>query len=244
MYYYFTNSNISKYIPPLRKYNISWAAFDKNNANADHNHKLNKFLSANIDNSQFHIIHGFANDNIFDPKNLSVIKTMVENKFGRANIIYNNIKPRAKYPTNKIMLINAILSLSSLTTNGLLITKILEPEYWTGTFINYIILLAYLFNKTEIFRFPVCKNNTSYFRYYMACYHKKNLVYNGTICSKLMYALNQDDIEQPILVDSIISTDIIKLYIQKIENIQKKFMAVANPTEALHANIFSLNDLL
>lgn len=244
MYYYFTSYKYGQSGQNLDKFNISWMCVDiSNDVTTSKFRNINTFITKNIPQEQFHIVHGFATDDIFDFKTLSIIKAMVANKMGKANIIYNNIKPRIKYPTNKIMLIMAILSSYSLSTNGLLVTKILEPEYWGGAFINYIILLASLFNKTEIFRFPVCKNGISYFRYYMACCYKKSLVYNNTLGSKLLYMFNNDEIEQPQLIDDILGCDSIKAYIQKIKDIQKIYTVITNPNEALHNNIASLNRL-
>lgn len=249
MYYYFTNSNISKITNDtkhLKHYDIKWLGTDINNTNANiYFRKLSKLLSTNIKDDTYHIIHGFSNDDILEYKNLMYIKTMVDNKLESINVLYNNIKPRMIYKKNKVLLSVAILSLYSLSNTGLMITKILEPEYWDGNFINYIVLFALIFNKTEIFRFPVYKNRKTYFRYYLSGCGKKHLIYNKILVRKLIFILQNDTIEQPKLLRSVIECDEINDWRKKILSIQKKYTSIiVNPTIHLQNNINQLKDVI
>jgi hypothetical protein len=249
MYYYFTNSNISKntrVAKHLKHCDIKWIGIDINNTDTNiYFRKLVRLLSTNIDKDTYHIIHGFLNDDILEYKNLMYVKTMIDNKMDSINVLYNNIKPRMTNKKNKILLSVAILSVYSLSNAGLMVTKILEPEYWDGEFINYLVLFALIFNKTEIFRFPVSKNNKTYFRYYLSGCCKKNVIHNKHIGRKLMYILQNYIIEQPKLLSSIIDCEEIIEWRKKILDIQKMYIETTEtPITQLHTNINQLKDII
>lgn len=249
MYYYFLNSNISKVnneTMHLRQYDLKWLGIDTdNNASNIHFRKFNKLLNTNVDPETYDIIHGFATDDILEYKNLMYVKTMVDNKFGDVNVLYNNIKPRMVYKKSKIMLSIAILSLYSLNINGLMITKILEPEYWDSNFIDYLVLFSLIFNKTDIFRFPVNKKHKTYYRYYLVGCCKKNLVYNSILGRKLMFVLHNDNIEQPKLLSDITDCDEINKWKQRLLIIQSAYTStIVNPTVELQKNINQLQEII
>ena len=227
MFYYFNSSSA------MKQFNINWLCLDNNKKSIKFEEISRKY------NFTDNIIHGFTNDSLIDHKNLMFIETMIENKYNNVNFIFNNIKPRMKSNKNKILLALAFISITSLSKNGIMITKILEPEYWSTEFNNYLILLSLLFHKTEVFRFPLCKKNKSYYSYYLAGSFRKPLLYNTVICRKIIYLLNHDEIEQAILLDDIITNTEIDEWKEKILDIQKKYNVITNPNEEIHKIINS-----
>lgn len=222
MFYYFNSSSA------MKQFNINWLCLDNNKKSIKFEELSRKY------NFTDNIIHGFTNDSLIDHKNLMFIETMIENKYTNVNFIFNNIRPRMKGNKNKILLSLAFISIASLSKNGIMITKILEPEYWSTEFNNYLILLSLLFHKTEIFRFPVCKKNKSYYRYYLSGSFRKPLLYNTVLSRKIVYLLNHTEIEQAILLGDIIESKEIDEWKEKIINTQKKYTIISNPNEEIH----------
>jgi hypothetical protein len=249
MYYYFINSvraKTTKGKNHLQQYDLKWIGFDINNnsTNSSFNNLIKK-INTSIDPESCDIIHGFTSDDILEYKNLMYIKTTVENKFGDVNFLYNNIKPRMLYKKNKIMLSILVLSLYVLNVNGLMVTKILEPEYWDDCFIDYLILVSLIFNKAEIFRFPVNKNKKTYYRYYLVGCGKKNLVYNSILGRKLMFVLNNDSIEHPKLISDIVECEEIHKWKQTIKSIQTSYINDStDPNIIIQKNINQLRDII
>lgn len=247
MYYYFNTSNISKKIPKLQNFNINWACIDVNNNPENSQYfKFSNLLNHHINPECYDIIHGESNDDILEYKNLLYLKNIIDNRFDNINIIYNNIKPHSDGKKNKIMLSIAILSLYTLNNNGLMITKILEPEYWDGSYIDYIILFSLIFNKTDIFRFPIYKKNKIYYQYYLIGCRKKNLIHNTIIGRKLMFLYNKNNIINPKLLSSISECVEIDELKQKLNNIKSIYLSdnIETPQMELHKNINNLKDLL
>lgn len=247
MYYYFNTSNISKKITKLTNFNINWACIDINNNSENSRYlKFSELLKQYINPDCYDFIHGDSSDDILEYENLVYLKNIIERRFDDINIIYNNIKPQIDGKKNKIMLSIAILSLYLLNNNGLMLTKILEPEYWDGSYIDYIILFSLIFNKTDIFRFPVYKKNKIYYQYYLIGCCKKNLIYNKKIGQNLMFLLYKSDIINPKLLSSITSCIEIDELKQKLINIKSIYISnnMENPQMELHKNINNLKDFL
>ena len=143
---------------------------------------------------------------------------------------------------SKIMVSLAYLTLSTLSKSGLMITKILEPEYWDTCFINYILLFALIFNKTEIFRFPICKGKKgkkgkTTFKYYLVGSFRKTFLYNTLLCKKIIYILNT---EQTI---SFPDLDIAE-WKKKIHDIQSNYYIAENPNDAIYGIIKDLTEFI
>jgi hypothetical protein len=242
MYYYYYTSNISKKIPKLSNFNINWAGIDINNKSSNSNYcKFSDLLKKYINPECYDIIHFESNDDILEYKNFIDLKNTIDN----VNIIYNNIKPLADGKKNKIMLSVAILSIYTLDNNGIMITKILEPEYWDGSYIDYIILFSLIFTKTDIFRFPIYKKNKIYYRYYLIGCCKKNLIYNTIMGRKLMFLLYKNDIINPRLLSSIVECAEIDELKNKLNNIKNNYLSdIESPKVELHNNINSLKYFL
>jgi hypothetical protein len=238
IYYYFKQSHIS-HTNHLTSYELNWFGVDvKNNTEYAQFKRLSKYYYK-LSN---HIIHGFTDDNMLDYKNVQYVKSMVENKFNNTNIIFNNINPiGAKI---KILVSGAIMS-ELLHKDGIFITRILEPDYWDGPFVNYLILLALTFNKTEIFRFPVCKNGEVYFRYYLVGIDRKKLLYKNMIYRKLVLTLKNTDVECPKLVDTITGSDEVKSWVCKVNDLRAHYLnSESEPIAELHGIIDKLKDVL
>ena len=260
LYYYLYMSNKSNNDNTLNQYYLKWIGFDINNNNSNsHFVKLSKLLDS-LNPDSYKIIHGIINDDITDCKNLMYIKTLIENEFNDMNILYNNIKPRiSKSTSSGIMLSIIILSLYSLNSGGLMITKILEPESWDDNFINYLTVLALLFKQTKIFRFPVCKNHITYYRYYLFGYCKKKISYNNIVGMRFIHILNtvkpptyiqelnKDSNKDltPLLLNEINENEEIILWKQKILDIKTSYInVISNPITELQLNLEQLQLLI
>ena len=256
LYYYFYMSNKSNNDNTLNQYYLKWIGFDiNNNISNSHFVKLSKLLDL-LNPDSYKIIHGIINDDITDCKNLMYIKTLIENEFNDVNILYNNIKPRMeKSKSSGIMLSIIILSLYSLNSGGLMITKILEPEFWDNNFINYLTVLALLFKQTKIFRFPVCKNHITYYRYYLFGYCKKIISYNNIVGMRLIYILNTiknhiytqelNKDSNPLLLNEINKNEEIIVWKQKLLDIKASYInVISNPISELQLNIEQLQLLI
>lgn len=256
IYYYFNHSKISS-INHLKCYELDWLGVDiENTYEFLHFKKLNKYYKFKQTNEPLktdrktsnsldgHILHGYVDDNLLNDNNVQYVKTTVENRFNKTNIIFNNIKPRMCNNKNKILLSVAMLS-TTLHKNGIMITKILEPEYWDKHFINYLLLFALIFESTEIFRFPVCKNGKGYFRYYLTCHTRKKMLYNNIIMIKLRSMLNNDNIEHPEIIDDLIQNENIKEWKDIVLQHQKLYLnSLVNPIDELHTIIGKLKDFI
>ena len=236
LHYFINNSSMAeKNI--LKNYEINWFAMDYNEKKvAKFDKILNKF------NFKDNILHGFVNDDLSNTNNLMYVESMLNNKFTNSNVIFNNIKPRMKNNKSKIMVSLAYLTLSTLSKSGLMITKILEPEYWDTCFINYLLLFALIFNKTEIFRFPICKGKKgkkgkTTFKYYLVGSFRKTFLYNTLLCKKIIYILNTDQtIHFPDL-------DIAE-WKKKIHDIQSNYYIAENPNDAIYGIIKDLTEFI
>lgn len=184
MQYYFSNIKNNA----IKDTQIEWIGIDK---------KQNKFTECNSKN----IIHGFSCDDVLLHNTISHIKVIINNNFNKVNLITNDILPNFK--KNKILISIAVLTLSILQPNGVLLTRILSPEYWNDDFINYIILFCMIFKSTEIIRYPVCKKQNVRYRYYLLCHDKKHILHESKIYRKLLMLLKDDNTKKLILSQDI-----------------------------------------
>lgn len=237
IYYYFKQSNISK-VNNLTAYDLNWYGVDvKNNDTSSGFKRLSKYHNNIEDN----IIHGFVDDNMLDYKNVQYVKTLLENKFDATHIIFNNIKPDKN--SGKILLSIALLS-EHLYKDGIMITKILHPGHWDKSFEAYLTILALTFHNTKLLKFPVCKNNKSYFRYYLIGFDVKKLLYKNKARRKLINMLRTDEIEVPQLIDSLYNENELIVWRTKLADAKHQFLNDDNPTAELHCIIDKLKDVL
>lgn len=241
LHYYFYHSNISEISNNFKHNSIPWLGIDcVNNKQHKCYKKISKYLHKNKQNIDEFIIHGYLDDNILCYKNFMHVKTTVENKFGTLKILYNNIKPTL---TNNILILLAILSLKTLHKNGIILTKILEPEYWDTNFQHQILLLSLIFNNSNIFRFPICKHGKVYFRYYLVLYQKKKLIYDDIVYKKLIYAYN--NIKHIYINDSIMQLDKIKQWQELLQNVKNNYIeTIVNPIDILYNIIEKMHDVI
>jgi hypothetical protein len=167
-----------------------------------------------------------VNINIKDTIN---IKSLVINKFNHCDILFND---------NNKSLEMCNLIVSTLADDGVFITKILEPEYWEGSYMNTLLLYAILFNKTKIFRFPVCLCGQAYFSYYLIGTEKKKIIHFEKI-SRYFCAFPNDNY--------IINLDGIEIAEWKINlsNIKLHYMKkISNPASDIYSTINILKNII
>ena len=167
-------------------------------------------------------INGFTCNDLLVYSNLNHCKYSIENKFNTVELIINNIKPNIK--NNKTLISASILSLTVLRKNGALLTKILSPDYWDGSFLHYILLFAMLFHKIKIIRYPVCKHKHIYYEYYLLCCCIKPIEHNFTVYRKLVMLLKNNETNKMVFLQSIIDNDSIKDFKINILNIRDLFI--------------------
>jgi len=187
------------------------------------------------------IIHGFKCDNIILHSNLNHAKVIIENTFNKINLLTNNVIPNLK--KNKVLVSIAILSITVLHTNGVLITRIPNPEIWDSDFLHYILLFGMIFNNTEICRYPICKKNYIKYRYYLICHNKKHVLHNSSVYRKLCMLLKNNEIEKLVFLQSILETDEIIEWTRKILELQKAYLnSPSNPQDDLNHIINKIKD--
>jgi hypothetical protein len=182
---------------------------------------------------QNNILRGFTQDDLCDRDNLSHIKRIVENKMGNINILYNNISPESNY---KILLSASTLVLTSMPS-GIFISKLSNPKYWNDNFINYLLLFALLFNKTDICRFPVStkKNkktkNDNYsilsFQYFLICHDRKKILHKITAYRKILTYMKKCELMNSDILnfaDSIVNTPDIEQWKMHVIEIKNKYI--------------------
>lgn len=230
MQYFFTHSiNIDSIYES--SYEIKWLGIDI--------HPDDKFVL----NHQEMIIHGVECDNMLLYNNLNHTKVIIENTFNRVNLLTNFVFP--KFKKNKILISIALLSLTVLHSNGVLITRILNPEYWSGSFLHYILLFGMIFENTEICRYPICKKKHVKYRYYLICHGKKNVLHNSVIYRKLVMLLKKDETKKLLFLQNITNTDIINEWKQKILELQQTYInSPDNPQDDLNDIINKIKDKL
>lgn len=220
MEYFFTNSKSLNDDIYESTYEINWSGVD-----IKHNNFSAKY--------QENIIHGFKCDNLILYSNLNHAKTIIENNMSKINLLTNNVTPNLK--KNKILISTAILALTVLSNTGLLLTRILNPEYWSGDFINYILLFGMIFKNMEICRYPICKKSYIKYRYYLICYKKKHILHNSNVYRKLLLLLRNDETEKLIFIDDVINTNEVKEWKSKILLLQQTYINSSdNPQDELN----------
>jgi hypothetical protein len=230
MQYFFTHSGSDDSIYES-SYEISWLGMDI--------HPNNKFGLQCHEN----IIHGFTCDNILLHSNLNHAKVIIENTFNKVNLLTNNIFPKLK--KNKVLVSIAILSLTVLQSNGVLLTRILNPEYWDSSFLHYILLFGMIFENVEIFRYPICKNKHVKYRYYLICHGKKHILYNSLVYRKLVMLLKKDETEKLVFLQNITDTTLINEWKEKILELQKIYINSSdNPQDDLNDIINKIKENL
>ena len=236
MYHYFYNSALSKNSNILRQYNIDWIGIDSKTYDT----MFEKILKHKLHGEN--IINGISNDNVLEPRNISLVETIIDNRCNAVNMIFNNIKPKMTDGKNKILISVGILAIKSLSKSGIMITKILEPEYWHTEFFNYIMLFALMFQQTSIFRFPVCKNNKSYFKYYLVGEFRKKLLFDDILVKKLYYILSTD--VQLKLSNEITESEEMRLWKDNIMLLKQQYTEESNPNDKIHHIINELREIL
>lgn len=218
IYYFILENNIK----------IKWFVVDKkNNMKNKCYETFYKYLYHNKIDIKNHVIHDYPDfENYSDFVN---IISLTETRFNKVHFLYNNIQPKTK-----VLILFAIASIKLLHNDGIFITKILEPEYWSGIFENYLLLFALIFTELDIFRLPICKNNKVFFQYYMICKTKKSYCMD-VLYRKLSYAYNNNN-------NIIITTQIenITEWKSRLNNIAESFKLICNPVDSLQDIIQSL----
>jgi hypothetical protein len=181
--------------------------------------------------NQVNILHGFAQDDLCDRNNLLHIKRLIENKMGNINVLYNNISPESDY---RILLSASALVLTSMSS-GIFISKIPNPKYWNDNFINYLLLFALLFNKTNICRFPVSTKNKKIknkhsilsFQYFLICHDKKMILHKITAYRKILTYMKKCEILNSDILnfaDSVVDIPDIDQWKMSITEIKNKYI--------------------
>lgn len=183
-----------------------WLGIDKNTEN--------DFALQN----QEHSINGFVCNNLLLDSNLKQVQLIINNKFNTINLLTNNVNPSKK--NNKILISLAILAIRTLSIDGLMISRITEPDYWCQYMYHYLLLFGMLFQNTEIIRYPICKNRKIKYRYYLVCYNKKQILHNSIIFRKLINILKNNTITRLEFLNDIISMDEIRNWYVKINEIK------------------------
>jgi hypothetical protein len=198
----------TKYSTYDKKYDVEWLGMDiikKSNTKFNEN-----------------IVDGYeCNDlKLFD--NLNHCKYCIENKFNKINLIFNDIKPNLK--NNKTLISASILSLSVLKNDGILLTKILAPEYWDDAFLHYILLFVMLFNDVKVVRYPINLNNYCLYNYYLMCTNKKIILHCSIIYRKLISILKRYDIDKLLFLQNIVTNKESVNFIKHLSKIRQAFI--------------------
>lgn len=192
-YINYINYNVKK------KYNMEWLGMDK------------KIETNIVKKYNDNLISGFNSNDLLNINNIQHSKTIIENKFGKINLLCNFILPRCG--KEKILLGVAILSVSVLHNGGCLITRLEHPRKWNETMINYIMLFSMLFKNVKICKYPVQMDKIMKYRYYLVCNNKKETIYNQHIYRRLVSLYKETSNR------GIVFTDII---IQEIKGLSDK----------------------
>lgn len=185
-------------------------------------------------------INGFKDNDLTTYSNLNHCKYMIEKKFGKINLLFSKIKPNEK--NNKILVSIAILSVTVLKKNGVLLTSILDPTFWDGVFLHYILLFVMIFDNVQIFRYPICKKKCIKYRYYLVCHNRKSILHNSIFYSRLSKLLNSD-INRLLFLQNIIDDNCVKLCIDNILEARQYFINnIDNPEYELNKLISNLQN--
>lgn len=226
MEYFFANSKSINNVTYGSKYEINWLGTDI---------KRTKFSAKHREN----IIHGFKCDDLILYSNINHAKIIIENNMSKINLLTNNVIPNSK--KNKILISTAILALTVLSNDGLLLTRILNPEYWSSDFLNYILLFGMIFKNAEICRYPICKKSHIKYRYYLVCYKKKHTLHNSNIYRKMILLLRNNETERLIFLPDIVDNDEVKEWKNKIALLQQAYINSSdNPQDELNEILKSL----
>ena len=204
--------------------NIKWIGVDiNNNDNNPYYTELTDMLYITINPESYKFFHNKSRQtDILNYNTIIKLSQYVEQVYNDTNFIFNNVAHHKDKP--KILLSMAVFSLYNLNSTGILVTRIAYPEIWAGNYLDYLLILALLFYKIKIFRFPVCKNKKLYFRYYMLCINPKQVYYNNIIGKRLLQVLNNKSIINPVLIDNFIDKRIMDDFTLKIKNLQSIFI--------------------
>jgi hypothetical protein len=223
MEYFLKNS---KCITHEKKYDIEWLGMD--------------IIKRSDDTLNKNIIYGYECNDLGIFGNLNHCKYRIENKFNKVNLIFNNITPNLK--NNKTLVSASILSLSILKTDGILLTKILPPDYWCGDFLHYILLFAMIFNDVKVIRYPVEINNYCLYNYYLLCNNKKIVVHSSIIYRKLVAMLKRYDIDKLLFLQTIITNDDSKIFIKHLTEIKETLVNTTDiPIDSINKIIETFN---
>lgn len=196
----------------------------------------------NCDNEPYtDIINGFKDNDLTKYSNLNHCKYMIEKKFGKIDLLFNKIIPNEE--NNKILVSIAILSVTVLKKNGVLLTSILDPTFWNGVFLHYILLFVMIFDSVQIFRYPVCKKKYIKYRYYLVCHSRKRILHNSMFYSRLNTLLKSDS-KRLLFLQNVIDDDCVKICIDNILEARRYFINnVDNPEYELNKLISNLQSL-
>jgi len=187
------------------------------------------------------VISGFKDNDLMTYSNLNQCKYMIEKKFDKINLIFNRIKPDAK--NNKILVSVAILSITVLKKNGVLLTNILNPTFWNGNFLHSILLFIMIFDNVQIFRYPVCKKKYIAYKYYLVCHNRKTILHNSLFYRRLIMLLKSDETDKLLFLQNIIDDDCVKRCVDNILEARRYFINNAdNPEYELNKLIYNLQE--
>lgn len=198
---------------------IQWLGIDsKNNANHKCYRKLSKYLTSKGKNVEDYTICE------------SDLVNIVHNE--DTTLLCNNISP-------KNYKINILLAILSCNNDAILLTKILEPEYWNGSYKKYLLLFSLIYTKVSVFRFPMCHRNKAYFQYYLIGTERKKIMYNINRKLSAIYAYEWE------FTNSVTELESVKKYNANIEKIASKYInVIGNPNTSLHEVINKMGNYI
>jgi hypothetical protein len=72
------------------------------------------------------------------------------------------------------------------------------------------------------------------------------MIYNDSMCNNILYILNNDDINYPIINNKLLVDNILEVseWEKKILSIKNKLLIFNNPNTAIHKNIKMLQEII
>lgn len=176
--------------------------------------------------------------------NLNYVKNIIEDELNKIHLLTNHVVP--KFKKNKILISMAILSITILHSNGVLLTRILNLEDWDDDFLHYILLFGMIFENIQICRYPVCKKKYIRYRYYLICHGQKPILHVSNVYRKLVMLLKNNEIKNLLFLPNIIANDKIQKWKDNILTLpfplSNTYSYKDNPEEELNSLISLFKD--
>jgi hypothetical protein len=181
------------------------------------------------------MISGFNGNDLTCINNILHIKNIIECKFSNVNLLCNFIKPCNE--KENILLGVAILSMSVLNKNGLMISRIKSPKVWGNSMNNMLLLFIMIFDTVKICKYPIQKGDNMKYSYYLICHKIKQTTYNSLIYRKL---INQFKKNKPWnFLDNIYKPDVMDI-LTKIRDVNLDVLGELNAQDELNDIIMKL----